>query len=605
ETLDCLEAPVPKKRPLVWQIYPYVTGVVLVCLTAATVFMSVTMRRFNVERVAAHLERTAKLIEKTISDPLAEGDLESVQRICREAGSASGIRATVILSSGRVIGDSFNDPREMENHSDRPEVKTAVNGSVGTSTRFSTTLTQRMIYVAIPLFQNGKVAGTLRTSVSASSIDDELRSIQRRIIVGALAIALAILPISLMVAKRISRPVEELTRGADRFSSGDLGHRLPIPTSEEMATLAESMNQMAEKLESRIQTIVRQRSDLEALLSSMTEGVLAIDQSEKVVFGNRAVERLLNTGKGLLVGRSLQEIIRSPEFEKLVQNALATAKTVQGDITLFLDRERSLRVHGAPLLDGENRHVGTLFVLDDVTRLKSLETIRKEFAANVSHELKTPITAIKGFVETLIDDGHLDPDESRRFLAIIQRHVERLIAILEDLISLSHIEQRVEADDIERQTSPLLPIIDRSVAVCREKADRKGIRIHTECQASLTGTINTLMVERALSNLIDNAINYTEAGGTIRVGARTDGQDLVLQVEDNGIGIPAKHQSRLFERFYRVDKARSRNSGGTGLGLAIVKHIALAHGGQVTVESTPGQGSRFDIRLPLKPHTSR
>jgi two-component system phosphate regulon sensor histidine kinase PhoR len=163
----------------------------------------------------------------------------------------------------------------------------------------------------------------------------------------------------------------------------------------------------------------------------------------------------------------------------------------------------------------------------------------------------------------------------------------------------------VEADDIERQTSPLLPIIDRSVAVCREKADRKGIRIHTECQASLTGTINTLMVERALSNLIDNAINYTEAGGTIRVGARTDGQDLVLQVEDNGIGIPAKHQSRLFERFYRVDKARSRNSGGTGLGLAIVKHIALAHGGQVTVESTPGQGSRFDIRLPLKPHTSR
>jgi two-component system phosphate regulon sensor histidine kinase PhoR len=208
-------------------------------------------------------------------------------------------------------------------------------------------------------------------------------------------------------------------------------------------------------------------------------------------------------------------------------------------------------------------------------------------------------------VETLIDDGHLDPDESRRFLAIIQRHVERLIAILEDLISLSHIEQRVEADDIERQTSPLLPIIDRSVAVCREKADRKGIRIHTECQASLTGTINTLMVERALSNLIDNAINYTEAGGTIRVGARTDGQDLVLQVEDNGIGIPAKHQPRLFERFYRVDKARSRNSGGTGLGLAIVKHIALAHGGQVAVKSTPGEGSRFDIRLPLKPHTSR
>ncbi len=593
----------PKKRPLVWQIYPYVTGVVLFCLAAATVYMSATMRQFNVERMAAHLERTAKLLEHSISGPLAEGNLEGVQRICRQARSASGIRVTVILTSGRVIGDSFNDPRLMEDHADRPEVKTAIGGSVGTSTRYSTTLIQRMIYVAIPMIQNGQVAATLRTSVSVSSIDDELRGIQWRIILGAVAIAIAILPISLMVAKRISRPVEELKKGADRFSSGDLNHRLPIPTSEEMATLAESMNQMAEKLENRIQTIVRQRSDLEALLSSMTEGVLAIDQNEKVVFSNRAVERLLTAEKNHLVGRNLQEIIRSPEFEKLVQNALATAETVQGDITLFLDRERFVRVHGAPLQDGENRHVGTLFVLDDVTRLKSLETIRKEFAANVSHELKTPITAIKGFVETLIDDGRLDPDENRRFLGIIQRHVERLIAIIEDLISLSHIEQGIETDDIERQTSPLLPLIDRSIAACREKADRKEIQIHSECPASLTGTINSLMVERALSNLIDNAINYTEAGGTIRVSARSDPQNLVLQVEDNGIGIPAKHQPRLFERFYRVDKARSRDSGGTGLGLAIVKHIALAHGGQVTVDSTPGEGSRFDIRLPLKPQT--
>lgn len=588
-----------KKRRLIWQIYPYVLGVTMVCLAAATVYMSVTMRQFNLSQVATSLENTADLLTAQVKNRIAAGDFESIQKICRDAGSASGIRITVILASGRVVGDSFNNPADMEDHSNRPEIQTAAAGRIGTATRYSTTLTQRMMYVAAPLTLNGSVGAILRTSLSVSAIDQELLGIQRRIIVGAILIALVVLPVSLLVARRISRPVESLKQGADRFSAGDLAHRLPVFKSEEMATLAESMNQMAARLEDRIQTVVRQRNDLEALLSSMMEGVLAIDQNEKVIFNNQSVTRLLRAKPGTLVGRNLQEIIRSTEFEKLVQNALASTDPVEGDITLFLDRERFFRVHGAPLMDASAQHIGTLFVLDDVTQLKLLETMRRDFAANVSHEIRTPITAIKGFVETLIEDDQLDRDNNERFLNIIHRHVERLIAIIEDLTHLSRIEQQVEADEIRLKVGLVFPVIERAVAACMDKAETKNIRIEIECEETLSAEINDTLVERALFNLTDNALNYSEQGGKVQIAAKQRQQDLIIQVEDNGIGIPQKHLPRLFERFYRADSARSRESGGTGLGLAIVKHVALAHGGKVAVESTPGKGSRFEIRVPV------
>ncbi len=591
------------KRPLVWQIYPYVLGTTLVCLAAAIFYTSAAMRQFYLRQVAKHLEETAALLTPGAEDRLAREDYEGMQRFCRQAGAASGIRVTVILPSGRVVGDAFNYPGDMENHANRPEIRDAMVGRSGTATRYSATLTQRMMYVAVPLRADGSVAGVLRTAVSVSTVDEALKGIYRRIFAGALLIALVVLPVCLLVARRISRPAEELKKGAERFSSGDLDHRLPIPSSMEMAALAESMNQMAARLDNRIQTVLRQRNDLEALLSSMTEGVLAIDQSEKVIFTNRAVARLLKAGPGSLVGRNIQEILRSPDFERLVQKALSSAEPVEGDVTLFLDRERFVRVHGAPLMDTSGRHIGTLFVIDDVTQIKLLETMRRDFAANVSHEIRTPITAIKGFVETLLDDDRHRPEDTRRFLTIIHRHVERLIAIIEDLISLSRIEQQVEASGIEKKTSRLLPVIERAVAASRPRAEERGIRIETACGEELSAPINAALLERAVANLVDNAVHYSERGATVVVTAARRGGELTLGVEDEGIGIPQKHLPRLFERFYRVDRARSRESGGTGLGLAIVKHIALAHSGSVGVESAPGKGSRFELRLPLAPDT--
>lgn len=587
-----------KKRRLVWQIYPYVLGVVLLCLAATTIYVSAAMRQFNLGQVAAHLERTANLFETQVVRQLGNADLAGIQSLCKNAGSASGIRVTVTLTSGEVVGDSLNNPADMENHANRPEIQKAMGDGKGTSTRFSTTLGQRMMYVAVRLTRGSEIIGTIRTSVSVSRIDQELREIQWRIIFGAFLIAILIIPVTLLVSRIISRPVEALKHGADRFSAGDLSHRLPQSRSIEIAALAESMNQMASKLERRIQTIVQQRNDLEALLSSMTEGVLAIDRNEKVIFNNRALSRFLGLKPSDLVGRNLQEIIRNPGFEKFVQLALASPNPIEGEVTLFLDRERFMRIHGTPLMAATEMHVGTLLVLDDVTRLKRLESMRRDFAASVSHEIRTPITAIKGFVETLLDNGDLGKADSERFLRIIHRHVDRLIALIEDLISLSRIEKQVEAEGIDRTEELVLPVIEAAVGACTEKAREKAIRLDVACEAALTAPIHPALLERALFNFIDNAINYSESGGSVRVVASRSPADLVIGVEDEGIGIPRKHLPRLFERFYRVDKARSRNSGGTGLGLAIVKHIALAHGGQVNVTSTPGKGSRFEIRIP-------
>ncbi|MFZ7127436.1 MAG: ATP-binding protein [Desulfobacterales bacterium] len=593
-----------KKSRMVWHIYPYVAGVTLTCLIGAAVVMAAAMKSFHLGQVAADLERAAYMVRPQIAQPLIDGRYAAVQEACRSAGTASGIRVTVMLPDGRVVGDSFNSPREMDNHADRPEIRTARFGKVGTAVRYSTTLTQRMMYVAVPVTMGSGVVGVLRTSLSVASIDNRMASVQWRIGIGAGIIAIVILAVSILVSRRISRPIEELKRGADRFSAGDLSHRLPLPPSEEMATLAESMNQMAARLEDRIQTIVRQRNDLEAVLSSMTEGVLAIDRNEKVIFNNNAVGRLLGQSSGNLAGRSLHEILRSTDFAKLAQDALATGKPIAGDLTLFLDRERFVRVNSAPLKDADGRHIGTVFVLNDVTQIRLLEGMRRDFAANVSHEIRTPITAIKGFVETLSDDDRLSRSESRRFLGIIHRHVDRLIAIIEDLISLSRIEQMGGSGLIERVSTPLLPIIRRAVSACSDSAAAKTIAIEVSCEETLEAPVNVALLERALANLLNNAVNYTEPGGRIGVSAGLAPDSITISVEDTGIGIPQKHLPRIFERFYRVDKARSRESGGTGLGLAIVKHIALAHGGQVTVRSTPGKGSRFAMRLPIRTRPS-
>jgi two-component system phosphate regulon sensor histidine kinase PhoR len=556
------------------------------------------MRQFFLDQTATDLKARAALLERQIKGLLSPLRPETIDTICKEAGRLSATRITVILPDGTVIGDSRETPRLMDNHAKRPEIMTALTGQTGKSLRFSKTLMQRMLYVAAPIRDRQGIVAVLRTSLTATAVETEIRSIQLKIALGGCIIALLAAGISWVISRRISRPIEQMKKGAEQFAGGDLSHRLTSPVTEEMAGLAEAMNQMAVQLDNRIETISRQRNQLETVLASMLEGVVAIDSDERIVSINRSAAQLFENEPADCQGKSIEEVIRSPAMQQFIRRSLRTKSSSEEDITVFQNEERVIDVKGSPLLDANQHQIGTLMVFHDVTQLRRLENMRRDFVANVSHEIKTPLTAIKGFVETLQQGNVEKTHEKERFLGIIQKHVDRLNSIVEDLLTLSRIEQEDERKAISVEESKIDDVFKTAIQLCKAKAEEKKIRIDLDCEKDATATFDPALIEQALVNLLDNAIKYSDSQGSVTLKSHQQNYEVIISVQDLGIGIAKKHLPRLFERFYRVDKARSRNMGGTGLGLAIVKHIAQAHGGYVTVESKLGEGSRFRIHLP-------
>jgi two-component system phosphate regulon sensor histidine kinase PhoR len=589
-----------KKKRLLRHLFPSYLLISLITLTAVTWFGSSSIRHFFLEQTYADLLTRARLLENQIPHYLGPLETRLIDAMCKEIGESTTTRITVILPTGRVIGDSNEDPAIMDNHALRPEVIEARKGNVGQSIRRSTTLQKRMMYVAIPLKDKEEIIAVIRAALPVNAIDQALRAIQIKIILGGLFIALLAAGICLYVSRRINRPIEKLKQGADFFARGDLSHRMPDTDLVEIDSVIEALNRMAGQLEDRLNTIVRQKNELTAVLSSMTEGVIAVDMNERIVSINKAAARIFENHPENMLNRSIPEVIRNPDLQKFIKKALSSNQNLEEDITLYQGRERILYVHNTPLEDPDGQRSGILVVLNDVTHLRKLENMRKDFAANVSHEIKTPLTAIKGFVETLRSDEAAEPKETERFLAIIEKHVDRLTAIVEDLMKLSKIEQQDEKSDIHLEESSLKSVILSAVQTCREKADAKKITIDLVCPEDILLQLDSRLMTQALANLLDNAVNYSHENGEIQILTTFHEKELRISVQDHGIGIPKEHLSRLFERFYRVDKARSRELGGTGLGLAIVKHIAHAHGGRVSVESTLGKGSTFFLHLPTR-----
>jgi two-component system phosphate regulon sensor histidine kinase PhoR len=589
-----------KRRRLLWQLFPSYLLITLISLLAVSWYASEAMRHFFLDQTAVDLRARAALLEKQITGLLSPLQKNAVDSICKEAGQLSATRITVILPDGTVIGDSRETPRLMDNHARRPEIITALAGQTGKSLRFSKTLMQRMLYVAVPITERRSVVAVLRTSLPATAVENEIRSIQLKIALGGCIIALLAAGISWVVSRHISRPIEQMKKSAEKFAGGDLSYRLTSPTTEEMAGLSEAMNQMAVQLDNRIETISRQRNQLETVLASMLEGVIAIDSDERIVSINRSAAELFENQPANCQGKSIEEVIRSPAMQQFIRRSLRTKSPSEEDITVFQNEERVIDVKGSPLLDANQHQIGMLLVFHDVTQLRRLESMRRDFVANVSHEIKTPLTAIKGFVETLQQGNVEKVHEKERFLGIIQKHVNRLNAIVEDLLALSRIEQEDESQEIKFEKVHLADVFQAAIQLCRPKAEEKRIRIDLDCQKDTTAIFDPALIEQAVVNLLDNALKYSEPQSTVLVKSNQKDSEVIISVQDHGIGIAQKHLPRLFERFYRVDKARSRNMGGTGLGLAIVKHIAQAHGGHVSVDSKLGEGSRFSIHLPQK-----
>lgn len=589
----------PRKR-LIWQIYPPFLVIILIALVTLTWFFSRTLDDFYREEKRRGLEAQGQLVVNQARDALVSGNINSLESLSLALGKQSGTRLTIILPDGRVVGDSEEVLAKMDNHARRPEIRVALEGRSGAATRYSTTLQQEMMYVALPVRSNGQIIGCVRTALPIASVDKALETVLIHVINSGILIALIAALISLWVSRRISRPLVEMKRGAERFAGGELDRRLPVYKGEEMGGLAEAMNQMAAQLNDRLQTVVTQRNEQEAVLASMIEGVLAVDHQEGILRINRAAATLLGTNPELAVGRSLQEVVRKPELQRFITESLQSRTSIEADMTLlYRGEERFLQTHGTPLRGSDGQTIGALIVIHDVTRLRRLENLRRDFVANVSHELRTPITAIKGAVETLLAGANENPEDSQRFLEIANRQSDRLNAIIEDLLSLSRLERDAESDEVDRTHERLLPILESALQSCSSIAKSRQVDVKLFCSEELVAKVNSTLLEQAVINLVDNAIKYSESRKIVTVESWQEGEHVMIKVQDRGQGISKEHLSRLFERFYRVDAARSRAIGGTGLGLAIVKHIAQAHDGEVTVHSTPGEGSVFTISLPV------
>jgi len=587
-----------RKKRLLWQLFPLFLILIVVSVVAVTWYATSSFRHFSVQQTAEVLKTRGHLAAPHLIPAQKNQDYIEVQKTCRELGELTGTRFTLIDLSGAVIADSEEDPVVMDNHGDRPEIMGALDSGFGQAIRYSYTLKQNMIYVALPIVDAGVVLGTLRLSLPITAIEETLDAVYRRVAWAGLAVALLTAIVSFFVSRRVSRPLEQMRRAAKRFAGGDLTHKIPESHILELGSLAASMNQMAEQLDDKMQTVVRQRNEQEAVLAGMTEGVLAIDSEARLITANRAAAEMFSLSPDRVHGRTLPEIIRHAALLEFVDNVLTSGESGEAEIILFEKGERYFQVHGTLLKDAGGEVIGALFVLNDITGLRRLETVRRDFVANVSHELKTPVTAVKGFVETLLDSAMDDPETARRFLEIISRQADRLQAIIDDLLSLSRLEQEADKAQISMAPTNLQPIIGAAIKACELTAAEKNVKIVLSCDEKLTARINAPLMEQAIINLIDNAVKYSDEGGEIKVLASATGKEIVIEVSDNGIGIAEEHLPRLFERFYRVDKARSRKMGGTGLGLAIVKHIIQIHGGYPGVVSEPGKGSTFSITLP-------
>jgi two-component system, OmpR family, phosphate regulon sensor histidine kinase PhoR len=583
-----------------WQLYPAYLAITLTSVAAVGLYAVSTTQKSYRQQTIASLRDVAYATEAMVRGRLATGDYQQLDAICKELGAKASTRITVIIPSGLVVADSFEAPEMMDNHANREEVRQALAEGFGIASRLSDTMQEKMLYAAVPVQMDGRTLGVVRTSVASVRMSATLWAIHSRLAVASMVVGLLAAGVSFWLARRLSRPVEEIRRVAEELARGNLHHRLPIPMSKEAAQVAETMNNLAAQLDARLGDVLQQKNEREAILSSMIEGVVAIDDRQRVISLNHAAARLFDCDANAMVGRTLQEVVRNVELHQLTTEVLARRQSLSGELTITGrdGQRRLLHAQGTVLRDADDRLLGAVIVLHDVTRLNKLEQVRRDFVANVSHELRTPVTSIKGFVETLLDGALTDPDHAERFLRIVAVQADRLNSIIEDLLTLARIEQDGEKVEILLKPGAVVAVLEAAVNTCRLKADEKQVRLELQCDAGLAAPMNAALLEQAVVNLVDNAVKYSSPGAAVRLIARRDVDGVVIQVEDQGCGIAAEHLSRIFERFYRVDRARSRELGGTGLGLSIVKHIAQAHGGRAEVESTVGEGSVFSIRLP-------
>jgi two-component system phosphate regulon sensor histidine kinase PhoR len=585
------------KRRLLWRLFPSFAAVALVSVLGVGWLALKQVEDAWLRSTRTELAAQADFLDRHLG-PEVPADRGEFARTCRFVQQTSGIRVTLLMPDGSVDFDSQYRPEELQRQLDRPEIRRALVGGVHEQIRYSPGLNERVIYLAAPLVRHDQLFGILYLSKRLTELETTLARLQGWLLGGWLAATALAALLAARAARLIAAPLEQIGQTAERLSTGQWSARAPVPDARELAELADRVNAMADSLQKRIGVLVQNNNEQQAVLASMAEGVLAVDSLEHVISMNKASARLLGIDPAQAQGRPLGEVVRNADLSRFISRALTCRDPIQADVILLGDRQRVMQADGSALRDAEGRAIGAVVVLNDVTDFRRLEHIRRDFVANVSHELKTPITSIKGFVETLLDGASQDPVDAERFLRIIAKQADRLHAIIEDLLSLSKIEQSEDAEDIALEPAPIRGVLDAAVHACATAAQDNEIAVKLHCDPGIQARINPMLLEQAVINLLDNAIKYSEPRREVQLTGEVADGEVLIHVADRGSGIAAEHLPRIFERFYRVDRARSRKLGGTGLGLAIVKHIVQAHHGRITIDSTLGVGSTFTIHLP-------
>ena len=582
-------------KPLFGLTFITLIAMVLLAIAPITIFNIQGFRNFFHNETEQYLVESCSII-KNLFPEYNSDNTEELINYSRKASESTKLRVTITDQSGKVLSDSHNDPADMNNHANRPEIKNAMESGFGTSSRNSATMADEMMYAAVKInFKNGE-PGTVRLARSLAEIDSGIKNITRNtLIICFIALALSVW-ISFIVAGKVSEIINKIKITSRYYASGDFSEQLFINSPVDIAEIADDLNQMGLQLKERINKIEDQKNELRLILDSMTEPVLFTDHQLHMVKINGSAQKLFNIDESEDQGKSIIELFMNSELNDFAEGLVKEGKSGEKVITLNLPKPVHLEMHGTVLYDAAGENVSSLLlVMHDITKTRRLEQMRKDFVANVSHELKTPITMIKGYVETLLDSPGRTPEKTDEFLHIIEKHSLRVEAIINDLLFLSGIEKN-DTDVLTLETIPAIDLITSAVSACETLAEEKGITIKINCNESIIMNVYPLLAEQAVVNLVNNAVKYSESGTEIKITVKEDDTGKTcLSVKDQGCGIPTDQQGRIFERFYRVDKARSRDSGGTGLGLSIVKHIALTHNGSISLKSRPGKGSTFTL----------
>ncbi len=579
-------------RSFQWRITLPIIFLIIASMTALGIYLTTTVRHSQVDNLRFHLEQEARITAEA-SLPSLLGQGESPDALAKKLGLGIDSRITVIAPDGTVLGDSIEDPAAMENHAARPEVKDALANGIGESTRYSTTLQEQMMYVAVRVENQGEAVGIARVALPLTTVAQNVSHVTNTIILATVIITVLAITAVWLIARTTTRPVRQLTKASREIAAGKLGQKITIATKDEVGQLARAFNEMSANLNTTVATLTTEKNKLDSILANMVDGVIMTDTGGDIILANKAAGALFGFKEDSVAGRPIIEAVHDYEIDEILKQCLHTGKEQAAQFESGNAR-RFLRAIAMPLYS-QGRLSGVLILLQDLTELRNLQTMRREMVGNISHELRTPIAGIKAMAETLLNGAIDDREAARDFLGRIGSEADRLAQMVAELTQLSRIESGQA--DLQMESVNLNALADEVLAEMRPLAEKQPVTLNQELSPGLPLVkADRDRIRQTIINLVHNAIKFNKPGGSVTIATGYDARSVTVSVIDTGIGISADDLPHIFERFYKADKARA--GGGSGLGLAIAKHTVQAHGGDIRAQSAEGKGSTFSFTLP-------